>query len=298
VKPFVNAVNESAKGMFEIKIHFSSSFGSVAEQAELVRKGTVDMAVVLPGYTPNLFPDNTIVEMPGLYRDSAEATAAYTGLVAENTLRGYEDFFVIGAFTTPPGGIHTRSAVSSLADLKGKRIRANNGIQKAALDKLGMIGVQMTVNQTADAIASGKIEGVTIPAGPLFDFGIARFVTNHYLLGVGVAPIAVLMNRKKFMELPGDAQDIIRKYSGEWAGQRFVTIYESENTRQIEKLKENPRRKTLMPSATDRAIAANRFNEFVSDWAANDPNHESLYSAALREIAKHRLKGQTGDNQP
>src|SRR5215204_5097667 len=60
VKPFVDVVNGS--GVLEIKMHFSGAFGNVTQQAELVRNGTVDIAFVVPGYTPHQFPDNAIIE--------------------------------------------------------------------------------------------------------------------------------------------------------------------------------------------------------------------------------------------
>src|SRR5215510_9065335 len=63
VKPFVDAVNTSANGVLEIKVHFSGAFGNVAQQADLLRNGTVDIAFVVPGYTPRQFPDNAIIEM-------------------------------------------------------------------------------------------------------------------------------------------------------------------------------------------------------------------------------------------
>ena len=296
VKPFVDAVNGS--GVLEIKMHFSGAFGNLEQQVDLVRNGTVDIAFVVPGYTPNQFPDNAIIELPGLYRDSAGATATYTGLVAKRDMRGYEEFHVVGTMVAPTQNIHTRTPITSLAGLNGKRIRANNDTTMAALDKLGMIGVQMPLNQAAVAVAGGDIDGVAVSPQTLFDFGISRFVTNHYLLGVGAAPVAVLMNAKKFAELPGDARDIIRKYSGEWLGQRFVTIYEPESLQQIERLKENPRRNVVTPSTADHAIAANIFRELISEWAAKSPQHKLLHTAALREIAKQPSRGSpNGDPQ-
>ena len=49
--------------------------------------------------------------------------------------------------------------------------------------------------------------------------------TNHYLLGGGGAPLALLMNRKKFDSLPEAAKAIIRKYSGEWAAAKWIDSY-------------------------------------------------------------------------
>jgi TRAP-type C4-dicarboxylate transport system substrate-binding protein len=287
VKPFTDAVNEAAKGVVHIDVHFSGKLGSIGQQAQLVQDGTADIAFIVPGYTPARF-DNGVVELPGIFRDGREATLVYTRLIAAGALRGYEDFLVIGAFATPPETVHTRTPATSLADLKGARIRANNPVEVAALEKLGMTGVLMPVNQTADAIAAGKIEGAAIPASPLFEFGIGRFATNHYLLGFGVAPLAVVMNRKKFESLPEAAREVILKYAGEWTAARFTDRYEADNVEQVRKLREDPRRKVTDPSEGDKTTARAVFQSVTNEWLARDPRNAAILALAQAEIARLR----------
>ncbi len=83
----------------------------------------------------------------------------------------------------------------------------------------------MPASRIADAIAGGAIDGATMDPTGLFDFGVARVATNHYLLSGGGAPLALLMNRKKFDSLPEAAKAIIRKYSGEWAAAKWIDLY-------------------------------------------------------------------------
>jgi TRAP-type transport system periplasmic protein len=294
VKPFTDAVNEAAKGMVQIEVHFSGKLGNIGQQAQLVQDGTADIAFIVPGYTPARF-DNGVVELPGMFRDGREATFVYTRLIAAGALRGYEDFLVIGAFATPPETVHTRTPANSLAELKGARIRANNPVEAAALEKLGMAGVLMPVNQTADAIAGGKLEGAAIPASPLFEFGIGRFATQHYMLGFGVAPLAVIMNRKKFESLPKAAQDVILKYAGEWTAVRFTEGYEADNVEKIAKLRADPRRKVTDPSEADLKTARAVFQSVTDEWVARDPRNAALLELARSEIA--RLRATTGSSR-
>lgn len=88
-------------------------------------------------------------------------------MIAANALRGYEDFFVITAFTVEPHSIHTRQPIASLEDLKGLKIRANNPTEAATFEKLGMRGIVMPANQIADAIGSGAIDGAALPPAML-----------------------------------------------------------------------------------------------------------------------------------
>lgn len=138
IKPFVTAVNEEAAGVLRIDVAFSGALGkNPAEQLQRVLEGKADLAFVIPGYTPEHFPDNAVVERPGLFADIREASHFYARLIAANALRGYEELFAVGAFTSEPESIHTRPPVASLDGLRGIRIRANNPVQGGAPGKAG-----------------------------------------------------------------------------------------------------------------------------------------------------------------
>ncbi len=120
VKPFVDAVNAEGKGLVVIKVYPGGALGkSLAEQPGLVLEGGADMAWVVPGQTPYRFPDNDLLELPGLFHDVREGALTYTRMIAAKALGGYESFFVIGAYTAAPTIIHSRKPIGSLADLSG-----------------------------------------------------------------------------------------------------------------------------------------------------------------------------------
>jgi TRAP-type C4-dicarboxylate transport system substrate-binding protein len=289
IKPFVDAVNGEAKGLIDIEVHFSGALGkSQAEQAQLVLDGKADIAFVTPGLTPDQFPDNTVVELPGLYRDMREATLVYTRLTAADALRGYEDFFVVGAFTSEPQSIHTRRRVMSLDDLKGMKIRANNPMQAETLAKLGMVPVIMPLNQIANAISAGIIDGAPMTQTILFEFGISRVATYHFFLGIGGSPLAVLMNRKRFESLPARAQEIIRKHSGEWTAERFIKNFDVVNVQMMEQLKSDPKRAVVIPSKSDMEKAAAAFKAVTDEAMDKSPHSRELLRAAKSEITKLR----------
>jgi len=99
----------------------------------MVLDGVADMAWVNPGLTPDRFPDNDVLEFPGLFRDLKEATLVSTRVVASGALRGYDDFFVIAATANFPLMVHTRPPIGSPADFRGKILRVNNLIEGDAI---------------------------------------------------------------------------------------------------------------------------------------------------------------------
>jgi TRAP-type C4-dicarboxylate transport system substrate-binding protein len=122
----------------------------------------------------------------------------------------------------------------------------------------------------------------------LFEFGIGRIASYHYLLDISAAPLALVMNRKKFDGLPKEAQDIIRKYSGEWPIAPYLASYGAVSREVMEQLTSNPRRKVIVPSAKDAKTAELAFKSVVEDWVAKSPRNKELLDMARMEIAKLR----------
>jgi TRAP-type C4-dicarboxylate transport system substrate-binding protein len=290
VKPFVDAVNAEGKRLVEIVLYSGGVLGrDIARQPQVVLDGEADIALVVPGYSPERFPDNSVVELPGLFRNNREGSEVYTRLIAENALKGYEDFVVIGAYVTEPATIHSRLPINSIGDLKGKRLRANNPGEAVALERFGALPVQMEIIRIAAAISSGTIDGAAVPKTPLNDYGIKRVVTNHYLLGTSGSPLALVMSRKTFDALPKEAKDIIRKYSGEWAAARFIESYDRSDELALEQLESDPKRSVVFPSSSDLDLAQSVFKSVIADWLENNPRHQELFAKAETELARLRI---------
>lgn len=141
------------------------------------------------------------MELPGQFRDMREGSFIYTQLIALNALRGYDDFHVIGAYITAPETMHGRTPINSIDDLKGKRIRVGNQNENGKFEILGAIPVPLPVNKIAETFSSGTIDAAAVSLTPLTDYGIKRVATHHHFLQTNEAPLALLMNRKRFEAL-------------------------------------------------------------------------------------------------
>jgi TRAP-type C4-dicarboxylate transport system substrate-binding protein len=122
----------------------------------------------------------------------------------------------------------------------------------------------------------------------LLEFGISRLASYHYLLDISTAPLALVMNRKKFDSLPKRAQDIIRKHSGEWPIASFVDTQAAVTREIMEQLTSNPGRKVVRPSPADLDTAQRAFKSVVAEWVAKSPRNREQLKAAETEIAKLR----------
>jgi TRAP-type C4-dicarboxylate transport system substrate-binding protein len=289
IKPFVDAVNRDGKDLIEIEVHFSGTLGRIQKELpQLVLDGGADIAFIIPGQNPERFRDNTAIELPGLFRDAREATLVHTRLAAVGALAGYAEFVVIGAFGTQPETIHSRKPLPTLAALQGQRIRANNPTEAVALTRLGAQSAVLAFNETSPAISNGSIDGATAPAAQLFDVGIGRLVTNHYLLATSTAPLTLMMSRKAFDRLPQQAQALIRKYSGEWTAERFIEAYSKIDQDALAQLKADAWRSVVVPSPADLNSARTAFAAIRDSWAARSSGNRELLRLVDAELGRIR----------
>ena len=289
IKPFIDAVNADEDGGLMIESYPGGALGKEpAQQAQMLRTGAADIAYMVLGAAANEFRDHAVVELPGLFRDMPEATWVNTRLVASGILQGYDDYFVIASYATEPEGIHTRVPIASLADLRGKRIRANNPIEASALAMLGMSAIVLPIGKTPEAISRGTIDGAATALGPLLDFGLGRVVTYHYFLRLGPSVRSILMSRAKFDSLPKAGQEVIRRYSGKWLIERAVDAFEPRTTAMLEQLKSDPQRTVVFPSEAEIVVAKAAFRTLRSEWADANPHHRQLLDAVEAEISRYR----------
>ncbi len=287
VEPFVDAVNGGGAGIVQIKVYFSGAISPVmTEQARLALDGVADLAYVVPGYTPKQFPDVSVLELPGLFSNEIGSSLVFARLAAAGALEGYRKFFVVGAFVTVGESIHSRKPIATLAELKGQRIRVNNSITGSAIRKLGAVPTLLAVNRTMEALSQGKLDGVTVPAALLSEFGFGRLTTHHYLLELGGAPVSLVMSREKFASLPPRAREIIRKYSGAWLSERGATCFDEKNRETVAQLRGDRRRTVVKPSPADLVAARRVLASVIEEWAAQSPHNQELLALVRAEIAK------------
>ena len=288
-KPFADAVNKETNGAVEIELFPNGALGrSPLQQAQMVLDGVADMAWIIASYTPGRFQDNEVFELPGMFRDLKEATLVFTRLVVGGKIKGYEEFFPIALLGTAPYSLHARTPINSIADIKGKKIRTSGALEGETIKALGAVPIGMPVTEIPEAISRGTIDGTTSHPAPLVDFGISRVTSAHYFTRLGVVPLTVLMNRKKFDSLPKSAQDAIRKYSGEWTALRFNEGVGAYNDTVIKQLQADPKRTVVMPTQADLNAMQPAFKSVVDSWLAKSPRNKELYALVEAEIANVR----------
>lgn len=294
LKPFAEAVMRDAPGEIEIALHPDGTRGGLlTTQLQLVESGPIesggaDAAFVIPGFTPERFPDNFVFGLPGLFRDISEATLTYSRVVNAGLLRGYEDFHVIGAFCTEPFTLHAATKLTCVADLKGMKLRAANNADEIMLKQLGAAARVVPGDKIVAAIESGEIDGTTLHIGPLYDLGVDKVTSYDYLLRLGCAPLTILMNKRSLDRLPGTVQDAVRRHSGEAYAQAYAQRVAAHHEELLTKLLADPRRTRTEPVPAEIEAANAAFKPIIDAWLARDPRNQRILDVVKAEVAKLR----------
>ena len=271
-----------------LRIYLSGALGQYPiKQSQLLRDGKADIAYIVQPYERAEFLDSTVIELPGFYKDGRDATLAFSYLARTGLMRGYDDFFTIGTFASEPESIHMRSPAASLADLKGRKIRANNDTESIIFNKLGIKPVIVPLMETALAISSGKIDGAAAPPVPMIEFGIGRVAPHHYMLATSSVPLSLLMTKERFASLPEDVRAIIKKFSGPWTVENYIRINEASTAAIIViQLESDPCRTVVTPTQDDMKIVEAVYKSIVYDFAAANPHNAKLTAAARASVAR------------
>ena len=214
-----------------------------------------------------------------------------TRLDQHKALHDYGDFYVIGMWGTAPYSIHTNFPVNTIADLKGKTIRASSKNESAALRAFGAVPIGMPVTEIPEAISRGTISGTTSHMSPFFDFGLDRVTNNHFFIGLGVVPLAVLLNKKKFDALPDAARAVIERNAGDALTKTWIESVTSYNAANLKKLENNPKNKVVFPSQAELDHAQKLLTPVRDAWVAANERHKELKAALDTELAA--VRGET-----
>jgi TRAP-type C4-dicarboxylate transport system substrate-binding protein len=289
MKPFAETVQLETDGAVVFDLFPNGALGrNPGQQPQMLLDGVADLAWVIPSYSPGRFPDTEVLELPGLFKDLRESSLVASAMNAHKSLRDYGDFYVVGLWGTAPYSIHTNFPVNSIADLKGKTIRASSKNESAALRAFGAVPVGMPVTEIPEAISRGTISGTTSHLSPFFDFGLDRVTNNHFFIGLGVVPLCVLMNKKKFDALPRSAQAVIERNSGPALTETWIESITSYNAANLEKLKSNPKNKVVFPSQEEIDKAQALLTPVREEWVAASERHKELKAALDIELAAVR----------
>ena len=289
IKPWVDAVRAEAGDAVTIVEYWGGSLGkSPAKQFELVRSGVLDIAWILPGYTPGQFPEMGLFELPFLFDSSLEAATVGWQLYDAGLLTGFDGVRLIGFFSTAPNGLFMRRSIATPLELDGLKIRALGAIHSDWLNALGAAAQTMSgvdLNQALDRdIVDGGIQGWS----GMRTFGSFPLVNQAWDIPVGTTPFLLLINEQSWQRQPASVQRAMLKHGGvgiaRSGGQAYAAINQQIRSALIEA--GNP--VIMAPDEATQQTLVNRSNALHEAWMNASSDRKQTYRAAQTFLTQLR----------
>ncbi len=285
-QPWVDWFNEGAAADdVEITLFAGGTLGrNPLAQAQMVADGVADMALTVPSYTPGVFPDFDMFELPGFATNVREGSLAALELFQEGHLNGYEDYYVVAMYSSGAYMVHTSEPMGSIDEMAGLRIRAGGQIQTAVIEALGGVPTSMRAGEMAEAIDRGLLDGALTDASVARTFRVADVATNHFDANLGVLVFTIVMNRGVYESLSENVQGLLAQ-SGQFIADRQIEVYGEAIAANMDGWEADEAHTVVMPSDADRATIVASVQPVIDQVAASaTPGLIEAYIAKLEDI--------------
>ncbi|MEH6647477.1 C4-dicarboxylate TRAP transporter substrate-binding protein [Sulfitobacter sp.] len=201
VDDYAAAVAERSGGEIDVT-GFAMSLLSLPETSPGVRDGLADVGFVLPPYYPAEYPTTLFLHELNLLINLVEEPTgkeplAYTGAMMEYTFnncpeclaenKAQSQVYTAGGVTPLYNLLCKDVSVTSIADLKGLRLRAGGAGFVRFADQFGAQGVRLPVSEVYEALDQGIIDCAMLSAPELTNYNLHEVVTDITLAVPGGA---------------------------------------------------------------------------------------------------------------
>ena len=248
VPNFAKAIEKASEGTLKIELFAGGTLGkSPVQQLTMVENGVSDIAEVVVAYSPGRFPELSMFELPFLTDNNVNAGMAAWELYEKKVLSDFDELMLVGIIVSGPYGISANKPITSVADLKGLRLRAAGPIQNDMVTALGAVPVgNISAPSIAENISKGLIDGTLMAPGNLYNFRITDAATHHnFDLKLGSVAVIFPMRRDTYKKLPPKAKAAFDKFGGKWMTRELGKGLDVQEANAIAKMKSESDRHTI-----------------------------------------------------
>lgn len=288
-------VEKDSNGRIKIRIYPAMQLGGrPPELMDQAINGVVDIVWTVIGYTPGRFPRTEVFELPFMMTDPVATSRAFWELYeAEMKDSEFKDLKPLALWVHGPGLLHSAQPISSLADLKGVKIRGGSRVVNLLLDRLGATPVGMPVPAVAEGLSKGVITATTIPWEVTHSLKVPELVRNHTEFGeraLYTLTFVLGMNKASYDRLPADLKKVIDDNSGAELSAQIARIQWDADKPARQKavdMGNNIIQLTPAQVAEWQAAAEPIYDQWVKSLAEQKIDGQALIGKARSLIDKH-----------
>ncbi len=217
-------VEKRTNGKVAISYFPGGTLTPAAQTYDGVVKGIADIGFSVFAYSRGKFPLMEVIDLPLGYKNATQATDLINAFYAKFQPKELDEVKILYLHAHGPGVLHSKEPVSTLDDLKGKKIRAT-GLAAKIVTAFGGAPVGTTMPETYDALRTGVADGAMAPVESLkgWKWGeVVSSTTLNYASAYSTG-MFVIMNKEKWAALPPDVQKVFTEVSQEWVSKQGQT---------------------------------------------------------------------------
>lgn len=265
----------------ELKIKFNLG-GTLSINAANIASSISDDVIQLAddSFYAGAIPVAALATLPFLTNSVDEVNKVMTVVrpIAERDY-GKRGIVVLGYYIYPPQVFWFRGNVTSLEQVKGRKLRVSTAEQGDFLKRIGATPVQVTSAEVPAALERGIVDGVlTASAGGILAW--KDLLKSSYQLGVNYHVSYIIANAARFQKLPADMQAKLRALVNKNCNELSAELQRDDGELRQKFVADG----MTMTAATDkdRAAAAVLAKETADAWA------KSRGQEAVDSLAKAR----------
>ena len=274
----IDRVKQETNGELEINLHLG---GSLPIKATDITAAVGDNVVQLgdDGFATGTIPITAILRLPMLLQSDQDLAKAMAILRPHlDDAYGKRGMVVLGQYAYPFQVIWGKNKITSLADIKGMKLRVTSVEQGEFVRRFGGVSLPLGSPDVAAALDRGVVEGVfTASSGG----GLTWHDLLKYRYGFPTSYVnsTLVVNREAFEKLPPATQKILRD-----AGADAASWATTEMQRQEDEVTAQFGREGMVLTAANPADikeATERLRPYWDEWAAK---HSAEAVSILKEI--------------
>jgi len=200
---FNKGLEEATGGKVKTIWHTSSALGPVPELYRRILTRVIDYGQFNGGYTPGVFPLTEIFELPIRYSSGETLTKAMVEMYKKGYFdKEYGDVKFLLWYNIGPYQLWSNAKITSVEDLKGKKLRCPSPPFVEVTKVLGAVPVSLVGGEIYGAMSKGIIDGTWACADMAAAFKVAEVSKYVVMTNFGTVTHSWAMNKSPYKELP------------------------------------------------------------------------------------------------
>ncbi len=290
---WVKSIGEVTEGRVNVRM-LTKGLGAPPAYHDFIKDGAIDVAHIIPAYTPGRFALHKLAEFPFL-SDSAKArTVAYWRVYEKHFQQADEarGMKLMTVWVHGPGLIHnSKRPIETLGDLKGLKLRVSGDNISALAKAMGATPQFLPITKVHDSLSKGVIDGTFLTFEGIKNFKLGKLVkyTSVPQGGLYATVFQMYMNQKVWDGISEKDQKLIMGVSGEHAANYIGDAWDLADRNGIKNLQDNGVKIERMP-APILAKAKELWEPIQAEWmksaAAKGVDGEAALAMFKAEIKK------------